>query len=155
MQTEPHWTAYVSALLVPVVALVGAAIAYRQWRVASLKLKFDLFDRRFAVYEAARNLLGSILTSGHAKDEEVFKFLVGTREAKWLLNEQVANYLEKELYFKVIDLQTNQAELQGLPAGEERAALVRRQAEAKKWLMAQHEQLTTLFNPFLQLSHEA
>ena len=92
MCTEPHWTAYLSALLTPTVAVLGSLIAYRQWRLAQNKLKLDLFDRRFSVFEAARSLIASIMTSGKAKDEEVFKFLFATREAKWLLDSSVAEY---------------------------------------------------------------
>lgn len=104
MSCDPHWTNYLAALLTPTVAVLGSFIAYRQWRTAQNKLKFDLFDRRFAVYEASRDLLASVMTSGKAKDEEVFKFkfLSATREAKWLLNNEVATYLEKELYYKAI-----------------------------------------------------
>ncbi len=93
------------------------------------------------------------MTSGKAKDEEVFKFLVATREAKWLLNTDVATYLEKELYHKAIDLQTLQAELEGVPVGEERSANVKKQSDIKKWFIAQYEVLDEKFSPFLELQH--
>lgn len=153
MNCDPHWTNYLAALLTPTVAVLGSVIAYRQWRTAQNKLKFELFDRRFSVYEASRNLLASIMTSGKAKDDEVFKFLSATREAKWLLNIEVATYLEKELYHKAIDLQTIQATLEGLPVGEERSANVMKQAEIKKWFMAQYEVMDEKFSPFLELQH--
>ena len=110
MTPDPHWTAYLTALLTPTVAVLGAMIGYRQWRLAQNKLKLDLFDRRFKVYEAARDLLASIMTSGKAMDDKVFKFLVATREAKWLLDIDVANYLVKQVYHKALDLQTLAAE---------------------------------------------
>lgn len=141
MTPDPHWTVYLSALLTPTVAVLGSFIAYRQWRLAQNKLKFDLFDRRLTVYEAARTLLSSIMTSGKAKDEEVFKFMVATREAKWLFNEFIAEYLDKQLYHKALDLQTLEAELEGVPVGEERTKNVRTQAEIKKWFMAQYKVL--------------
>lgn len=153
MSCDPHWTNYLAALLVPTVAVLGSVIAYRQWRTAQNKLKFELFDRRFSVYEASKNLLASIMTSGKAKDEEVFRFLLATREAKWLLNNEVATYLEKELYHKAIDLQTLQATLEGVPLGEERSANVKKQAEIKKWFIAQYEVLDEKFSPFLELQH--
>ncbi|OJW41581.1 MAG: hypothetical protein BGO60_07510 [Thiobacillus sp. 65-1059] len=98
-------------------------------------------------------MLASIMTSGKAKDEEAFKFLSATREAKWLLNNEVATYLEKELYHKAIDLQTLQAALEGVPVGEERSANVKKQAEIKKWFIAQYEVLDEKFSPFLELQH--
>ncbi len=153
MNAAPHWTAYLAALLVPIVAILGAFIAYRQWRLAQNKLKLDLFDRRFKVYEAARELLASIMTSGEAKDDEVFTFMAATREAKWLLGPEVAEYLTKQLYHKAIDLQRLQAELEGVGVGEMRTKNVHEQAAIKKWFMAQYDVLDSHFAPFLQLRH--
>lgn len=153
MCTNPHWTAYLSALLTPTVAILGFFIAYRQWRLAQNKLKLDFFDRRFSVFEAARSLITSILTSGTAKDEELLKFLFATREAKWLLDASVAEYLNEQLYSKAIDLQTLAAELEGVPVGEERTKNVRAQANLKRWFATQHEALDEKFSPYLQLQH--
>ena len=153
MNPDPHWTTYLAALLTPTVAVLGSFIAYRQWRLAQNKLKLDLFDRRFSVYEAARTLLASIMTSGKAKDEEVFKFMVATREAKWLLNASVAEYLDKQLYNKAIVLQTLTSELEGVGVGEVRTKNVHAQAEIKRWFMAQYEVLDEKFAPYLQLRH--
>lgn len=153
MNNDPHWTAYVTALLTPVVAILGAAIAYRQWRIAQNKLKLDLFDRRFSVYHAARELLASIMTSGRAKDPEVIKFVMATREAKWLLNDDVAEYLDKQIYHKAIDLQRLEAELEGVGVGTVRSKNVQEQADIKKWFVRQYEVLDEKFDPFLTLGH--
>lgn len=153
MNPDPHWATYLAALLTPTVAILGSFIAYRQWRLAQNKLKLDLFDRRFSVYEAARTLIASIMTSGKAKDEEVLKFMVATREAKWLLNASTAEYLEKQLYHKATDLQTFAAELEGVPVGDVRTRNVQAQAEIKKWFMAQYDVFDQQFSPFLKLRH--
>lgn len=153
MIVDPHWTTYLAALLTPTVAVLGSFIAYRQWRLAQNKLKFDLFERRFSIFEAARHLIASIMTSGKAKDEEVYKYLFGTREAKWLLDASIAEYLDKQLYHKAIDLQTLDAELDGTPVGEIRSKNVREQTEIKKWFAAQHKVLDEIFSPYLQLRH--
>ena len=154
MNTDPHWTTYLAALLTPTVAVLGAFIALRQWRLAQNKLKLDLFERRFSVYEAAQALLASIMTSGKAKDDELLKFMVATRAAKWLLNDSIAEYLDKQLYHKAIDLQTLASELKGVPDGAEvRKTNVHAQAEIKKWLLAQYEVLDEKFSPFLQVRH--
>ena len=153
MTPDPHWTAYLTALLTPTVAVLGALIGYRQWRLAQNKLKLDLFDRRFKVYEAARDLLASIMTSGKAKDDEVFKFMVATREAKWLFDTEVANYLDKQIYHKAIDLQTLAGEGDGVGVGEIRTKNVRAQSDLKKWFKAQYDVLDQKFSRYLQLKH--
>lgn len=153
MSSDPHWTAYLSALLTPTVAVLGSFIALRQWRTAQNKLKLELFERRFAVYDTARTLLASIMTSGKVKEEALFKFISGTREAKWLLNPDIAAYLEKDLYHKALDLQCLDSELEGLPVGEERSKNVHKQADIKKWFLKQYEVLDEKFSPFLRLEH--
>lgn len=153
MRLDPHWTSYLAALLTPIVAVLGSIVAYWQWRLAQNKLKLDLFDRRFLVYDAVRALLASIMTSGEAKDEEVFKFMVATRLAKWLFDASVSEYLDKQLHHKVIDLQTLNSELEGVGAGEVRTNNIRKQAEIKKWLMEQHDVLDEKLAPYLQLRH--
>jgi hypothetical protein len=150
---EPHWTAYLSALLVPLVALIAVGIAYQQWQTARKKLVLDLFDRRFAVYDAARQMLASVLTSGSAKDEEVIKYLSGTREAKWLFDESLAEYFDKDIYHKLVELQMLKSELEGVPVGPERSQNVERQRVIKTWLQAQYEELDRRCSPYLRLQH--
>jgi len=149
----PYWTQVLSALLTPTIAVLVAIIAYRQWRTAQNRLKLDLFDRRFAVYDAARNLLSSVMTSGKAKDEEMLKFLAHTREAKWLLNNEIAEYFDKAFWGRAVDLQTLDTELQVLAVGAERADNVKTQSEIKKWFREQYKVLDEKFTPFLKLKH--
>jgi hypothetical protein len=148
-----HWTQVLSALLTPTIAVLVAIIAYRQWRTAQNRLKLDLFDRRFAVYDAARNLLSSVMTSGKAKDDEMEKFLAHTREAKWFLNDEIAEYFDKEFWGRAVDLQTLDTELQALPVGDGRATNVKRQSEIKKWFRDQYKVLDEKFTPFLKVKH--
>lgn len=153
LNPEPHWTAYFSALLTPIIAVLAIVIAYRQWRLGQNKLKLDLFDRRFAVYHAATALIGSVISSGKAADSETYKFLVATKDAKWLLSFDIAEYFEKQIYAKAIDLQTLAAELGGVGVGPERSKNVHAQADVKKWMVAQFAVLDTHFAPYLRLQH--
>ncbi len=153
MTPDPHWTTFLSALLTPAVAVFGIFIAYRQWRLAQEKLKLDLFDKRFEVYEAARELLASIMTSGKAKDEEVMRFLVATRAAKWLFKRPVADYLNEQLYRKALDLQVLAGEVEGVGFGELRTNNIGQQREIILWFEAQYEVLDSHFCVSLQLQH--
>lgn len=49
-----------------------AIIAALQWRVADNKLRLDLFDRRYKVYDATRKFLGAICREGKFTDSELF-----------------------------------------------------------------------------------
>lgn len=149
----PHWTTYLSALLVPMVAVFGAFIAYRQWRTAQNKLKLDLFDRRLVVYEAARDYISSVMTSGKTTQEKEFEFLTGTRGAKWLFDDEIVQYLDEELWHKICALGCLQSELDGMPAGEERTKKIHAQADLKKWFVSQMKILDGKFASYLTLRH--
>jgi len=148
-----HWTSVLAALLTPVVALFALFIAYRQWKTAQNKLKLDLFERRLQVYEAARDFISSIMTSGRTSGEREFKYLSGTRGAVWLFDQAIVEYLDKEIWSKVCDLGALQAELEGEPVGETRTKNVQRQREVKEWLTEQLRVMERKFEPFLKLRH--
>ncbi len=154
---EPHWAQILSWLSTPFVAIIAAVfagmIAYRQWKTAQDKLKLDLFDRRFAVYDTARNLLASIMNMNQLKEGELIKFLSGTRESKWLLNDEITNFFEKELWVKANKLQTLFIVLDSLPRGQERNENIEKQSELIKWFREQYSVLDQKFEPFLKLKH--
>lgn len=148
-----HWTTYLSPLLVPIIAIFGAFIAYRQWRTAQNKLKLDLFNRRWIIYEAVQKYLSSLMVSGKTTPEMEFEFLTGKRGAQWLFDEKVTLYLDKELWSKICDLGCIQSELDGMPAGEERTKKIQAKRELREWFMAQSKAVDEKFSPFLSLRH--
>ena len=112
IMTEPHWTTLLSALLTPVVAILGVYIAYRQWRTAkdqattaSERLKLELFERRWTVYSAAQNLIKSIIQSGTLDRDQELPFLLGISQARFLFDEDVCKYLNEELWGMAVDIQ--------------------------------------------------
>jgi hypothetical protein len=143
----------VAALSIPVIALIAAYIAWQQWRVNERRLKHELFDRNFLVYEAILKFIGSVVTSGKAKDENLYNFNQDTRAAKFLLGDDVSAFIIK-IYNKAIDLQTLDAELEGLPVGEERTRIVRERGEIKKWIYHQFGELDNKFEHVLGLERE-
>lgn len=52
----------IAAAVTLLVGILVAFVAYRQWRVAHEKLILDLFDKRFAVYNEAREAVRSFWT---------------------------------------------------------------------------------------------
>ena len=132
MSSNIHWTSYLTALLTPFVAVAGAYIAWRQSAIARNKLKLDLFDRRFKVYDEARALLAMVLTTGRVSEEGLYKFGAGTREARWLFDKSIDDYLKLQLWNNAVDLQRYESELEGLHAGNERTTIVEKRGELKK-----------------------
>jgi hypothetical protein len=54
----PFWVQVLQALAVPVIAAAGAWVALQQMHIARVKLQHDLYDRRYAVFEAVRRFFG-------------------------------------------------------------------------------------------------
>jgi len=137
----------------PVVAGLGLYIAYRQWKTSRDRLKLDLFEKRFAVYEATRTFIKSIISSGKAEDQPMYIFRASTGETKWLFDEKVANYLDKQIWKPAVDLQTLESELQGMPVGEARSKKVQERSILFEQFMAELRQIEDVFGPYLKLSH--
>lgn len=152
--SDPHWTAYFSALLTPIVAVFGIYIATQQWRTARNKLKLDLFDKRLAVYEATRSFLASIITSGKITQENEMLFLAGTRGAKWLFGNEIEQYIDKQLWNQSNKLICLQSTFDSLPSPEERESNIKKQTEIKLWFNNQLvNEVDNKFSQFLSLQH--
>jgi hypothetical protein len=94
MNYDPHGTAYVSAVVIPKIALIGALIAFRQSQIARNKLKLYLFEKQLAVYELVRESLGGVAAKGRLAQAQEFQYLVGTRSARRLFGPEVFEYLD-------------------------------------------------------------
>ena len=151
---QVHWTAYVTALTIPILAGIGAFIAYRQWRTAQNKLKLDLFEKRVLVYEAVRDTLGHIAAHGSISQDQQIKYLSGIQTAKWLFDKKVHDYLNETLWHKIVDLELHHklssAENRGDP---ERSKHIHLQAETLKWLVAQYSVLDSKCEKFMAIGH--
>lgn len=153
MTVEPHWTAYLSALATPVIAVLGSWIAFQQWRTARDKLRLDLFEKRMAVYRSAKDALGALFTVDRLTAEDELKFLISISEAKWLFGPEIFEYLEKTLWAKFCDHGAFVGGLEGLEPGSHRTELVKGKAELRKWFYEQPKKLDDLFMPYLGFTH--
>jgi len=81
MSELPYWIQSIQALGPTVVAIIAALIAgyiawrqwrtaHRQWRTAHDQLSFDLYEKRFAVYEATQSFLTTAIVVGRITEED-------------------------------------------------------------------------------------
>jgi hypothetical protein len=154
MNCDPHWTSVLSALITPVVAIVVVYIAYRQWLTAKDKLKLDLFEKRFKVYEASIKFISSIINNnGMVSNEDMNDFIFNKNCSKWLFNEEIYGYLSEQIYERAIDLNVLNMELKDMGEGDQRTNIAHNQGEIRKWFNSQYRILDELFYPFLRLKH--
>jgi hypothetical protein len=70
-----------AALLTPFLACIGTYIAWQQYKGNKLKLRHDLYERRFKVYQGLTDLLGFIGREADVHQEQLwaFKFFRASR----------------------------------------------------------------------------
>jgi hypothetical protein len=77
-------------------------------------------------------------------------FAVGTADAPFLFGDGLARYL-KEFRDHAAAHQSISVVMEGMPAGDQKAAASKKAGEHLQWLLEQIEVLTEKFRPFLQL----
>lgn len=120
MSCEPNLATYLSASLVPIIAILGLYIAYRQYRLAQNKLRFELYQKRFAIYESTLEFHQKIINSNIATiQSEAFnlvqnKFIKSMRESQFLFESSSGVFqLLNELHtksFKITGFRMNEQE---------------------------------------------
>jgi hypothetical protein len=85
-----------------------------QKKIAAAKLDFDLYEKRYAVFEAARRLLIKAVQDGDLDAKQVITFKIETIEAVFLFDQDIMNYLnglsDKVLRFRSLRAQEKAAD---------------------------------------------
>lgn len=130
------------------VGIVGGFIAYRQAAVAKAKLKLDLFEKRYPIFQQTWEIMSEVVMKGtreknyglshpFANFMPQARFLYG-KEVEAYLSDAVSKWLERNAY---------EAERDDPAAAAQHAARVR---ELKNWFHAQASTgLRVLFDPYL------
>jgi hypothetical protein len=144
-------TPWSQALLTPVIAVTGIYVSWRQWRTNSQKLRYDLFEKRYAIYEAAVKFIASMMREGKPSQEAQNAFLVGTQGSKLLFGREVEEYLHS-LWVDAVEMEMHQAIFSDLPVGKDRTMHVEAAAEIKKKLPDHFRRLDEKFFPYINLA---
>ena len=148
---DKDWIDLLSALLTPTVAAIGIYIAYQQRVTNQNRLKHELFEKRYEVYENIGVFISSILTSGTVKPGSDMEFLRDTKAVTLLFDSHIKEFTS-EVYKKALDLHCYEAELEGL-TGEERKMNIDKQRVIKDWYMEQLKTMELKFIGYLKLEH--
>lgn len=69
-------------------------VAWQQWKLAEHKLKSELFDRRYKIYEQVHLFVHGICRDPNTNHEALSTLLRTTREAHFLFDQDIIDYLE-------------------------------------------------------------
>jgi hypothetical protein len=126
--------------------------AEQQAKLADTRLRHDLYDRRFKIYEAARALVIAVFRRVDVSQDDFFAFVAGTADAVFLLDADMVAYFE-EMRTKALRLQRMNRLINEPPAVPEpdQTNAPREKADLGTWFVAQNEVLVEKFKPFLAL----
>ena len=103
--------------LTALIAFFAAFIAYQQFKINKYKYKFDLFDKRFAVFIKFREFAQKVdEDGGKIKISEIQRFRFQILEHKFLFNTEFTEYISdfienvKRLRTINVDLETREYE---------------------------------------------
>lgn len=142
-----------TAITTAAVAILVAIITWRQWVTNRARLKHELFDRRYEVYEKVAAFLAEVLQAGRVPAGREFEFLRETKRAFFVFDcDTDIKALVTEIYRKAVDLHALDATLEGL-SGEERTKNIEKQREIKNWFESTLTSLEIKFEKYLRLEH--
>ena len=129
-----------SIISTSIIGVAGAFISWQQWRVADIRLRHDIYPRKFRVYEAAKTLLVMFQDNGKISQEDYFAYLRGITDAEFIFDDvKVTQYLQT-LRERAIEL----IRIQASGSAEERA-------EVSRWFITQFDVLRSKFRPTMSL----
>jgi hypothetical protein len=128
-----------------------AKIADAQRRIAAAKLDFDLYEKRYAAFEAARKLWREVVQHGNVEMSQMDEFMIGTVDAEFLFGNDVVQYLEK-FREKVARLQTTQSRLELTKDQNKRGNLANFKKKHFTDLTEEYEKMKAVFKPYLNVS---
>ncbi|EJG2373267.1 hypothetical protein [Vibrio parahaemolyticus] len=156
-KVESDWVATMSALLVPVLTVIGIYIAYQQFVINKQRLNHETYERRLEVYKAIQLHLSRIAQEGHTTYHDTLKFNAEASEAAFLFDKTVPQ-LVTEIYQKSISLASCHEKLypsdrsSGLPVGNERSDVADKAAELLQWHMDVLSKLKETFHPHMKIT---
>jgi hypothetical protein len=142
-----------SALLTPVIAVVTTYIAVQQYRTSRLKIKLEMFEKRYIVYQGVKDFILSAMREANLSNDDFFKLNEETQDAFFLFDKRVDKYID-ELRSKGSRLRCLNERLsdQSLPIGEERSKLAEEDAELNTWFGNQLLESKQVFKKHLRVS---
>jgi hypothetical protein len=142
-----------TAITTAAVAILVAIITWRQWITNRARLKHELFDRRYAVYEKIAGFLAEVLQAGRVPTGREYEFLRETKRAYFVFGcDTDVKTLVTEIHQHAINLHALGAELDGL-SGNERIRNIEQQREIKEWFQSTLTSMEERFEKYLRLEH--
>jgi hypothetical protein len=142
-----------TAVTTAAVAILVAILTWRQWFTNRARLKHELFDRRYEVYEKVTAFLAEVLQAGRVPTGREYEFLRETKRAYFVFDcDADVKTLVTDIYQHAVHLHALDAELEAL-GGNERTGNLEEQREIKDWFQSTLSSMEEKFEKYLRLEH--
>jgi hypothetical protein len=153
----PFYLPVGAAALLPIatfaLSVAVGIVAWLQWRLARSKLRLDLFDRRYKIYETTSKFVDSINNDPEHVDSYLNDFNAGTWNAGFLFDADVVNYIqvvrEKAVHMRTAHTLYEAEERKTQPDEAARVRNIKGYEADRAWLVKQATAMTTTFAPYL------
>jgi hypothetical protein len=151
----PLWVQYAQALGPGLVAIVAACIAgyiaWKQWKTAHERLRFDMYQKRFGVYAAAQRLINMTMITGQLTAEDLGNFYDGIRGAEFLFDGDTKAFVHK-IGTMAVKARNVRARLEQQPDHPNADKLIDEEQDIVLFLVEQWPKLDAIFARYLDIS---
>jgi hypothetical protein len=144
---------FVSIVSIIWTSRINIRVAQQQEKNTRERNRLDLYDRRFEIYRATRELIGAVVRHGRASQQEIIQFRTDTLHATFLMDDNMCTYLQK-FAEKAELINMLDAELLAISEQSQKQKNLQRQGKLKDWITAQHDRLSREFARFLKVPAE-
>ena len=141
----------IATLFLSIAVVVIAAL---QLRVADDKLRLDLFDRRYKVYDVTRKFLIQIAQYNSFDESELVDFAAGISDAEFPFRADVVEYL-KQIRKRALDMRDQQMILEQELQDGELSRRANAEWDQRSWLREQITDMASVFTPYLRFANIA
>lgn len=170
-----------NGLLTPLIAIIASYIAFQQYQsnkkqgelklkldsdnselekrrlsLEEYKLKLDLYNKRFRIFEETKKILHKIVQDAKIELIELRDFRFSTNESKFLFDKDISQFLE-ELKTKAIKLNHVENDLKNIiqyPVGaENREIKINEDRELLIWFNSEYDNIESKFDKYLNFKN--
>jgi hypothetical protein len=129
-----------------------AGIAHQQMELAAAKLRHDLYDKQFAIYASARDLLFNIHCGDDAVNDALMKFLKSRADAIFLLDRDLIELLD-QMAIRAMKLDTLNSRIASASNSDRLESLYNEKEELMTWLDGKFNLMAEKFRSLLSLDN--
>jgi len=138
----------ISTLSTLAIGIAAWRLAYQQFRISKSKLRFDLYDRRLALFSVVRDFASDVVVKGELDSGQLYR---DTIERYFLFDQDVCAYID-EMYKKAKEVERTKLELvRPNLTLEEKQQLVTELVAGKNWFFDQSDAMIRVFSKDLSI----